>query len=180
MATPLFQKRRRGKVWMCKSHSVSRLCVHLIWCTKYRQKIITDRIAAVFKANTKQVCDTLGLKIEAMETESDHVHLVLWIPPDLSVGKIIQRIKGATSRAIRQMPIYQRLTRYKSSPACWAPSYSASSCQGESVARLKKYVKGQAPRLSEEDVATTNKNFYNEKRSFARSPGMNSRDSGQT
>jgi putative transposase len=142
--------------WMRQRSSVSRLCVHFTWCTKYRQKILTNGMAATLRTVIRSVANELGLRIVAFETESDHVHLVLWYPPAVSLSTIMRRIKGASSRELGRMPQWSRLTRFPDAKAVWAPSFSASSCEGMSVKRLKRYVSMQAPRLSEDEILVEN------------------------
>jgi len=138
--------------WMHQRSSVSRLCVHFTWCTKYREKILTNRMAVVLRKTIRTVAQELGLVVAAFETESDHVHLVLWYPPGVLLSKIMQRIKGASAHGIRRRTKWARLTRFSGSKHVWAPSFSASSCEGASLKRLKRYVAHQAPRMSEPEI----------------------------
>lgn len=150
--------------WMHQKSSVSRLCVHFTWCTKYREKILTNRMAAVLRKTIRTVAKDLGLVVAAFETESDHVHLVLWYPPGVLLSKIMQRIKGASAHGIRRRTKWAGLTRFPKSKHVWAPSFSASSCEGASLKRLKRYVDRQAPRMSEHEILEEGKRRKAEKR----------------
>jgi len=149
---------------MHQRSSVSRLCVHFTWSTKYREEILTDRMAVVLRRTIRSVASELGPIIAAFQTESDHVHLVLWYPPGVPLSKIMHRIKGASAHAIRKRTKWARLTRFRGSKHVWAPSFSASSCEGASLKRLKRYVSMQAPRMSEAEIAAEGRRRIEEKR----------------
>ena len=149
-------KNSANETWMRQRSNISRLCIHFTWCVKYRQKILTNRMAVEIRNVIHAVAREFDLRIVAFEAESDHVHLVLWYPPNVSPSTIMRRIKGASARAIGKTPEWTRLTRFPTSKNVWAPSFSASSCEGASVKRLKRYVDRQAPRMTEEQIIAEN------------------------
>jgi len=72
------------------SHSVFRLHVHLVWCTKYRKAILVKDIGYRFRELARQTCSDLGVEILSGVVARDHVHLLVSIPPQVSVSKLGQ------------------------------------------------------------------------------------------
>jgi putative transposase len=75
---------------------------HIVWITKYRYKIITKEIGARLKELLIQGCQCRRITIEGGHIAVDHVHLLLSCPPDLSVSKIVQYLKGRSSRLLQE------------------------------------------------------------------------------
>jgi REP element-mobilizing transposase RayT len=83
--------------------SVSLLLYHFIFSTKYRRKLLTSGpVEDRLKELIAQVCKELDVNIIAMEVVPDHVHLLVEAPPTLSPSQIMHRVKGPTSRRLRQ------------------------------------------------------------------------------
>jgi putative transposase len=84
------------------SSAVFSLKFHLVWCPKYRRPVLTDALADRLKALLLEKADEFSLTIHAMEIMPDHVHLFLECDPTFSVAEITNRLKGYTSRILRQ------------------------------------------------------------------------------
>ena len=82
------------------SHSIYDLKYHMIWCTKYRYRILTGDVATRFRELTREVCSANYVDIVSGSISPDHVHMLLSIPPSISVSKMMQYIKGKTSRKL--------------------------------------------------------------------------------
>lgn len=86
----------------------------------------------------KTVAKSMDFGIIEMEGESDHVHLLIEIPPKLSISQVVNALKGVSSRMLRKE--YEELRRNK---ALWSPSYFAVSCGGAPIEIIKSYIKNQ-------------------------------------
>lgn len=75
---------------------------HLVWITKYRKPILTGSIGLRTRDITRQVCEKYNIEIIRGNISPDHVHIFVSIPPQYSVSKIVQNIKGRTSRILQQ------------------------------------------------------------------------------
>ncbi|MFA4881024.1 MAG: IS200/IS605 family transposase [Candidatus Doudnabacteria bacterium] len=75
---------------------------HLIWITKYRKKILKDAVGQRARDIIRQICEKFGVEIIRGHLSPDHVHLFVSIPPHYAVSKIIQNLKGRTSRILQQ------------------------------------------------------------------------------
>ena len=91
------------------------------------------------------VAKRMNFEILEIEGESDHIHLLVEIPPKLSVSQIVNALKGVSSRMLRKK--YSDLRKYKS---LWSPSYFAISCGQRlephvaPINAIKKYIQNQS------------------------------------
>ena len=84
------------------SHTVFDLKYHLVWVTKYRKPILAGKVGYRVRDLIREICRTLNIDILRGHVSRDHVHLFLSIPPQLSVSKVAQYVKGKTSRKLLQ------------------------------------------------------------------------------
>jgi len=83
------------------AHAVFDLKYHLIWCTKYRKKILRGRIAERARDLIRQICAAREVVIVRGAVSPDHIHMLLSAPPILSPAKLTQYIKGRSSRHLQ-------------------------------------------------------------------------------
>src|SRR5215207_9629075 len=82
------------------AHSVYDLKCHVVWITKYRKPVLHGQVALRLRELIQQTCATLDVYILSGHVSKDHVHLLLSVPPHLSVSKLAQRLKGRSSRLL--------------------------------------------------------------------------------
>ena|SRR3989338_2072505 len=82
------------------SHTTFDLKYHLIWSTKYRKPVLEGRIGARTRDLIREICLTNNIEILRGHISRDHVHIFISAPPQLSVSKIAQYLKGKTSRKL--------------------------------------------------------------------------------
>ena len=75
---------------------------HIVWCTKYRYKVLQGDIRERARTIIKQTCAELGVEIVDGVLAKDHVHMFLSVPPKHSISDVMQRIKGRSSRRLQQ------------------------------------------------------------------------------
>ena len=80
------------------AHAVFDLKYHVIWCTKYRYKILRGRVAERARDLIRQICQARDVVIVRGAVSPDHIHLLLSAPPVLSPAKLVQYVKGRSSR----------------------------------------------------------------------------------
>ena len=123
---------RRGK------HSVTLLYTHLVFVTKYRQKIFKAEHIDTFEHVCKEVARKMGFEVLEVNGEGDQVHLLIEYPPKLSVSQIVNALKGVSSRMLRKQ---FQLTPHVDH--LWSPSYFAISCGGVPIEKIKLYIENQ-------------------------------------
>lgn len=84
------------------SHSIYDLKYHVVFCTKYRHRILTGEVGNRARELIREICRSNYVDIVSGSMSPDHVHLLLSIPPSVSVSKIIQYIKGKSGRKLLQ------------------------------------------------------------------------------
>lgn len=117
------------------------LLVHVVWCPKYRRKVLTGEVAERLQQIMHEVADKNGWQINALEIVPDHVHVLVQHPPDHSAHFIANQFKGISSRVLRQefQILRSRL------PTLWSRSYFASSV-GMDEQMIQGYIETQYER----------------------------------
>ena len=113
---------------------------HVIWCTKYRRKVLDIQIQGRLKQLIREKQEAYGYHIREVETQPEHVHLLIEIPPTHSVDKMVGKIKGYTSKVLREEypSLKSRL------PSLWTRSKFVSSCGGVTLQVIKDYIESQS------------------------------------
>jgi len=116
--------------------------VHLVFVAKYRRKIFTKRILKDLKDIFASVCEDFSAKLVECDGEEDHVHLLVNYPPTISVFKLVNSLKGVSSRLIRKKK-YVSIRKALWGNSLWSPSYFAGSCGGAPLKVISTYIQQQ-------------------------------------
>lgn len=123
------------------AHSTHTLNFHLIFCTKYRRTVLTHEIGDRVKEIICEVAKEQNAIIEAIETDTDHVHVMLNLKPTHHLPKLIQLFKGRSSRiCFLEFP---HLKKRLWGGHLWSPSYFVTTAGGAPLETLKNYVNSQ-------------------------------------
>ena len=120
-------------------HCVYNLGFHIIWCPKYRRKILVNGVDDRLKELFLEKAAVLGIEIENMEVMPDHIHLFVKSKPSLAVDYVVNQLKGYTSLMIRKEFPELRLRL----PTLWTRSYYVESVGHISDKTIKKYIDEQ-------------------------------------
>ena len=112
---------------------------HVVWCPKYRRKVLTNGVDIRLKELLLSYAANLNVDILEMEIMPDHVHLLLEVDPQFGIHKTVKTIKGKTSRILRQ-EFPQLKTKL---PTLWTNSYFVSTVGGAPLAAIKQYIENQ-------------------------------------
>ena len=115
-------------------------CRHyVVWCPKYRRKVLVNGVDVRLKAMIEEVCNEYCIDIIEMEIMPDHVHLLMEVDPQFGVHKAVKQIKGYSSKVLRtEFPwLRSRL------PSLWTNSYFVSTVGGAPLAVIKQYIESQ-------------------------------------
>ncbi len=124
---------RRGRTCVFLLH------IHLVFVTKYRRKVFTKRILAHLELLFLGVCEDFGAELVEFNGEEDHVHLLVNYPPKVAVSKLVNSLKGVSSRMLRKAK-YPSVEKALWGNHLWSPSYFAGSCGGASLDTIKQYI----------------------------------------
>ena len=122
------------------NHNVVYSCkYHIVWCPKYRRKVLVDTVAVRLKELISSMSQEFQVELIDLEVMPDHVHLLVDVDPQFGVHNFIKRIKGRTSRILRQE--FPHLTTKL--PTLWTNSYFVSTVGGAPLTIVKKYIESQ-------------------------------------
>jgi putative transposase len=114
------------------------LHAHLVFVTKYRRQVLTKAMLDAMRPVLAKVCADFDADLVAFDGEDDHVHLLIEYPPTVQLSKLVNSLKGVSSRRLRQQ-FHVRTHREH----LWSPSYFAASCGGAPLSIIRAYVEQQ-------------------------------------
>lgn len=118
------------------------LNVHLVFVTKYRRGVITDRVREHLQATCADVCRKMGAELREFDGEDDHVHLLVAYPPKLAVSRLVNSLKLVSARLLRKRD-FPEVRQKLWGDHFWTPSYFAGSCGGANLQTVKQYIRQQ-------------------------------------
>ena len=131
------------------AHSVYDLKYHLVWITKYRKPVMRGEIAKRLRELIRETAATLDVYILSGHVAADHVHLLVSVPPNLSVSDLMQRLKGRSSRKLLQE--FTELSRQFWGRHMWARGYFAASSGNVTDEIIKQYIEAQGEDFPDEN-----------------------------
>lgn len=131
MASKRAYKANRNVYYSCK--------YHVVWCPKYRRKVLVEQVAERLKQIIAEVCQQQQADVLSLEIMPDHVHLLVEVDPQFGIHRLLRLIKGRSSRLLRQeFPSLK--TRM---PTLWTNSYFVSTVGGAPFSIMKQYIENQ-------------------------------------
>jgi putative transposase len=127
--------------WKKLAHVVYQCSYHIVWCPKYRFRIMKGGVGKYIEETIRSICEWKSIEIMELNVREDHVHAVVNIPPKLSISELMGILKGKT--AIKLFKSYPAL---KSKPYWgnhfWSRGYCVSTV-GLDENKIRRYVKYQ-------------------------------------
>jgi putative transposase len=131
MSTKRAYKSNRNVYYSCK--------YHVVWCPKYRRKVLVDGVALQLATIIGEVCQEHQAEVLSLDIQPDHVHLLVEVDPQFGIHRLVRLMKGHSSRLLRQE--FPKLkTRM---PTLWTNSYFVSTVGGAPLAVIKQYIEHQ-------------------------------------
>jgi putative transposase len=122
--------------------SVFSLKYHLVWCPKYRKRILVDTLEKRLRQLLYQKAKEIKAEIHALEIMPDHVHMVVESDPTMAPARLAAQFKGFTSHQLREE--FPWLKSYL--PSLWSRAYYIGSIGAVSGATVKRYIANQKSR----------------------------------
>lgn len=123
------------------SHTKTDMKVHLIWVPKYRRRILTGAVASRCRDLLRQICCENELEILSGKIAPDHVHLFVSYRPTQNVSKLMQQLKGTSSRILFQE--FSHLRKNFWGRHLWARGYCAVSSGNITDEMIQQYIESQ-------------------------------------
>lgn len=112
---------------------------HVVWCPKYRRKVLVDGVDSRLKELITEICREHGFDLIELEVMPDHVHLLIDVNPQYGIHKAVKLLKSITSHRLRHE--FQWLNSRL--PSLWTNSYFVSTVGGAPLAVIKRYIEAQ-------------------------------------
>ena len=112
---------------------------HVVWCPKYRRKVLIGLVAKRFKEILFLVAAEKNVEVLEAEVMPDHIHLLVEVDPQYGIHKFIKNLKGSSSRKLRKE--FKHLTTKL--PTLWTNSYFVSTVAGARLKTIQKYIANQ-------------------------------------
>ena len=128
-------------VWDCK--------YHLVWITKYRYPVLMEEVGERARELLRDISRSLELTIYAGAINRDHVHMLVGIPPHLSVAKVVQYLKGKSSH--RMLAEFPRLRKRYWGQHLWGRGYWVATSGNVTDEVWQKYIEDQKPEAPDDN-----------------------------
>jgi len=123
------------------SHAVYDIKYHVIWVTKYRYKVLKGPIAVRARELIRQGCEARKLTILQGSVGKDHIHLLLSCPPSMAPSKILQYLKGRSSRLLQDE--FAELKKRYWGQHLWARGYFCATVGTVTEEIIRNYIANQ-------------------------------------
>ena len=138
------------------SHTIYECKYHIVWIPKYRYRVMTGELRGYIHSMPRRLCDWKKLGLIELNVQPEHVHLVLWIPPNSSVSQVAGFLKGKT--ALRIMDKFPRLRKRYWTKHFWSPGYCVTTV-GLNEAMIQQYVPRQQKKEQENESSLQQTQF---------------------
>ena len=122
-------------------HTVFEIHLHLVWVTKYRRRVLAGEVGTRVRELIREVCAHADGLILQGHVGSDHVHLLISIPPQVTISRLVQRLKGKTAYKLLQE--YPHLRKKFWGQHLWARGYFCRSSGQVTDDVIKAYIADQ-------------------------------------
>tara|TARA_Y100000310_G_C20113523_1_gene548217 strand:- start:38 stop:445 length:408 start_codon:yes stop_codon:yes gene_type:complete len=114
---------------------------HIVWIPKYRHRILLGRIRDVCEIIIRDIANQKDLKIQALNIDPDHIHLLIAIPPKFAVADIVREIKSISAIVLRREFIEEIRKYLWRDGLFWAKGYYCNTVGGLNLEEVEKYIK---------------------------------------
>lgn len=123
------------------AHTKHRLKYHFVWVPKYRKRVLQGKIADRAGELFYQCAEVNRWKIDELNMQEDHVHIIIQLRPDVSVAWAIQMFKGGSSKVLREE--FPELEEFLWGDSFWSDGYFAETVGKCDEAIIRKYIQDQ-------------------------------------
>ena len=135
------------------SHSVYDIKYHMIWVTKYRHKVLSGQVAMRLRDLVRQSCEARDVVIVRGNISKEHVHLLVSGPPSMAPAKLVQYLKGRSSRLLQEE--FVELKRRYWGQHLWGRGYFCGTVGAVTEEMIKEYVENQSGEEEERQFKIT-------------------------
>ena len=115
---------------------------HIVWCVKYRREILVGNIKDDFIDIITNICINNNYEIVEINTDKDHVHMLLGLSPQDSIPVVMKTLKGVSARLLNQKHSAE-MSKVLYGGHIWSPSYYIATTSDNVMDNIKAYIKNQ-------------------------------------
>ena len=129
------------------SHVQYDIQYHIVWTTKYRYRVLNGKVSLRARELIRQSCNSMDVTIIKGSIGREHIHILVSVPPSLSVSKLVQQLKGKTSRVL--LSEYKDLKKRYWGQHLWAAGYFCRTVGTVTQEIIKDYIENQSDEFEE-------------------------------
>ena len=129
-----------SKYWS-GAHTKHKVMYHIVWIPKYRKRVLKGEIADRVRELIQECADVNRWRVDEINIQPDHVHILIQLRPDISVSKAIQLLKGKSSRIIRKE--FSSLEEFDWGNNFWSEGFFVETIGRLNETAIKQYIKNQ-------------------------------------
>ena len=126
------------------AHTKHRMMYHIVWLPKYRKRVLKGAIANRIKELLEECAEINEWRIDELNIQEDHVHMLIQLKPNISVSKAVQLFKGRSSKIIREeFGGAKELKEFLWGDSFWADGFFVETVGKVNLEKIKSYIKNQ-------------------------------------
>ena len=129
-----------GRYWK-GSHTTHRLEYHVVITPKFRKRVLIGKITGILKKTIYEGCKMNGWWVSELSIQKDHVHMMIQISPSEPISDVVRKIKGATSRIIREG--FPEIIEFIWGKSLWSEGYFAETVGKVDEEIIRRYIRNQ-------------------------------------
>lgn len=118
------------------------LYFHIVWCVKYRHKILKDNIKEDFINIIKELSINNNYELVEINTDLDHVHILIGLSPQDKISTVMKTLKGVSARLLNDKH-KEEISKYLYGGHIWSPSYYVATTSDNLKENIRKYIEEQ-------------------------------------
>ena len=134
---------KNSNSYISDCHRKYYLKIHLIFVCKYRKKLLDNIISSCTMKKILEIANNSGFSIDTMETDKDHIHILINYVPNISITSIVRKLKQETTVFLWKNFSYYLSKHFWKERAFWSDGYFACSIGEASPETIRKYIENQ-------------------------------------
>jgi len=120
------------------AHASYSLFYHVVWAPKYRRKVLDGKVGERAKQIIMEVSAKYGYKVDMLKVSPDHIHLLVSLPPRISVVEAIRTLKSITAKTLLEE--FPELKKHLWQRSLWTRGYAVNSVGGLNLDTVRQYI----------------------------------------
>jgi putative transposase len=120
------------------AHASYSLYYHLVWAPKYRRKVLDGKVGERAKQIIMEASARYGYKVDTLKVSPDHIHLLLSLPPRISIVEAVRTLKSITAKMLLEE--YPELKRHLWQGSLWTRGYAVNSVGSLNLDTVRQYI----------------------------------------